>query len=328
MKIKLFIFASVLYIVLLGAFIFNLDLNDYTLVLGSEHFSMPALVWILLPVLVFFIFALIHMSFYGFLRYLKYKNFFSDSDKFEKFICDLLLEKESHISFHTSEFRKASELSRSLKSLKKTNQSNKINEILELINELDEGKIVNLKKFKLSSDNALSLKNELNHIKNDLNYAYSKIKNKHEFENEADIKAFDEVLQKGSFEQIKSIKLGKNAQHILSLIKRFANGSLELNTTEFEELINAGNLDEKDYLDIAKISTKCLNPDSLIAIFKKLKNTRNEAHKAYLFILAEFSMFDELRLELGNNEKDFNDFKIVLIAREKNKNIDLHRFIQ
>lgn len=329
MKIKLFVFASILYMIVLGAFIFHLNAENYTLNLGSYSLTLPVVIWFLSPVFFLFIVALIHMSFYGFLRYLKYKHFFDDAEQFEKFVNALLLEKPARLDFKTKEFKHAAELTQSLKTHKKLANAERFNEIIDILNELKEGKGVNLKKFKLENNNALMLQNEKNRIKNDLSYAYTRIKNKKEFEDENDELAFNEVLQNGSNEQIMNLKLPKNPTQTLALIKRFENDSIELSPSEYESLISGVSFDEKAYIELAKMSIKKLNPDALITIFKRLKNTHIEALRAYLFILADLSMFDELRLEIANDKKNFfNDFKIVLLAREKNIKIDLYHFIR
>lgn len=329
MKIKLFAFASILYMIVLGAFIFHLNAENYTLDLGSYTLTLPVVIWFLLPVFFLFVVAFIHMSFYGFLRYLKYKHFFDDAEYFEKFVSALLLEKPARLDFKTNEFKHVAEFTQSLKTHKKVANADRFNEIIDILNELKEGKGVNLKKFKLENNNALVIQNEKNLIKNDLVYAYSRIKNKKECEDENDELAFDEVLKKGSNEQIMNLKLPKNPAQILVLIKRFENDSLEFSPSAYESLISAVSFDETTYIELAKMSIKKLNPDALITIFKRLKNTHTEALRAYLFILADLSMFDELRLEIANDKKNlFNDFKIVLLAREKNIKIDLNHLIQ
>lgn len=328
MKIKLFVFTSIVYMIVLGAFIFTINNENYTLYLGSYSLELPVVIWFLLPVFVLFIASFIHMSFYGFLRYLKYKHFFDDAEKFESFANALLLQKPIQTTFKTKEFKRVGELSQSLKTQKKLANADKFNEIIDILNELKEGKGVNLKKFKLDENNPLVLLNEQNRLKSDVNYAYARLKNKKEFEDENDELAFDEVLLNGSKEQIMSLKLPKNAANTLTLIKRFENNSLEFSPSEYESLVSAVNFEEKDYISLAKMSMKKLDPDALIAIFKRLKNTHIEALRAYLFILADLSLFDELRLEIGNDKKSFNDFKIVLLAREKNIKLDLYHFIQ
>lgn len=327
MKIKLFFFAGLVFLILLGAFVFHVNSAEYTLEIGSYSLTLPVVLWVLLPAAFIFVVALAHMSFYGLLRYLKYKHFFDDGAKFEDFANALLLEKPVRVSFKTNEFRNASELMRCIKEGKKLAGFDKFSEIMGILSDLNEGKSVKLKKFKLDESNPLVLKNEQNLIKSDLEYAFSLIKNKKEFENESDEIAFEELLQKGTKEQIFALKLPKTPAQVLGLIRRFEKDSLELNGVEFESLISGVNFSENEFLQIAKMSIKKLNPDALIAIFKSLKNTHLEALRAYLFILADLSMYDELRLEISHDKKGFNDFKLVLLAREKNLKIDLDALV-
>ncbi|HEF3953367.1 TPA: hypothetical protein SAH24_002101, partial [Campylobacter jejuni] len=48
----------------------------------------------------------------------------------------------------------------------------------------------------------------------------------------------------------------------------------------------------------------------------------------YLYLLAEFGLLDELREQIHNDDKKFNDFKAFLALREKNIKIDLNQLIQ
>ncbi len=328
MKIKLFVSLSVLYIVLLGAFAFHINNADFTLSLGGRDFTAPVMVWVVAPVVLMFLFALIHISFYGLLRYLKYKNFFDDGAKFEKFVCTLLLEKPLQAEFKTKEFKDAANLTQSVKTHKKLANFDRLNETIDLLSTLKEGKSVNLRKFKLDENNPLFLQNEKNRIASELNYAISRIKGKKEIDDELDTLALDTLLEKGDLTQIKNLKIPLNIAQRMSLLMRFEKDLLDMSATDFEWVLKGENFDEKDYLKAVKIGLKKLNPDALINIFKRLKNTHIEALRAYLFILADLSMFDELRLEIANDKKHFNDFKLVLLAREKNISIDLNHLIQ
>ncbi|WP_270978486.1 hypothetical protein, partial [Campylobacter upsaliensis] len=294
MKIRLFILASLIYIAFIMGFMFYLDLGYYELVLGTFTLNLPIMLWLILPLVFYFVLALTHMSFYAFLRYLKFKHFFKDAAKFEDFAKDLLLEKESKISFYTKEFKRVSELCKSLKNGTKNADFHAINDLLDLLEALKKGETQNLNKFKLDKNNPLILQNEKNRLKNDLDYAYSKLKNLSEINTEFEKLAFEVVLQKGTYEQIKNLKINKTNEQILSLIKRFKDGNLELSLAEFEVLIEMANLNEAEYLSVAKMCVKCFNPDTIINIFLKIKNTKSEALRAYLYLLAEFSMFEEL----------------------------------
>ncbi|EAI2137183.1 hypothetical protein EKP34_05900 [Campylobacter upsaliensis] len=326
MKIRLFILASLIYIAFIMSFMFYLDLGYYELVLGTFTLNLPIMLWLILPLVFYFVLALTHMSFYAFLRYLKFKHFFKDAAKFEDFAKDLLLEKESKISFYTKEFKRVSELCKSLKNGTKNADFHAINDLLDLLEALKKGETQNLNKFKLDKNNPLILQNEKNRLKNDLDYAYSKLKNLSEINTEFEKLAFEVVLQKGTYEQIKNLKINKTNEQILSLIKRFKDGNLELSLAEFEVLIEMANLNEAEYLSVVKMCVKCFNPDAIINIFLKIKNTKSEALRAYLYLLAEFSMFEELENQIRNKE-ELSDFKAVLALREKNIKFDLNRLI-
>ncbi|MFQ6342963.1 hypothetical protein [Campylobacter sp. VTCC 70190] len=328
MKIKLFLFASFIYIAGLFAFAWHLKLGDYTLIIGTHTFELPIMVWLVIPLFVYMILAVLHMGFYGFLRYLKFKHFFKDAAKFESYTQDLLLEKESKISFQTKEFRAVAQLFKTLKTHEKLPHSSKINEILDLIDGLNQNEFFNLSKFKLENNNALFLQNEKNHLKNDANYAYAKLKNLSEIKDEFEETAFNTLIEKAPYEQIKNVKIPKKPCDIFKLITRFKEGNLELNAAEYEVLLSHNLLGEQEYLKLAKLSTKLLNPDALIGIFSKIKNEKSEALRAYLYLLAEFGLLDELREQIRSDDKKFNDFKAFLALREKNIKVDLNQLIQ
>ncbi|EOH3930308.1 TPA: hypothetical protein SB826_000614, partial [Campylobacter jejuni] len=181
---------------------------------------------------------------------------------------------------------------------------------------------------KLENNNVLYLQNEKNHLKNDANYAYNKLKNLNEIKDEFEEIAFNTLIEKASYEQIKNVKIPKKPSEVLTLIKRFKEGNLELSVAEYEVLLSHNILSEKDYLNAAKLSTKLLNPDAILGIFNKIKNEKSEALRAYLYLLAEFGLLDELREQIHNDDKKFNDFKAFLALREKNIKIDLNQLIQ
>ncbi|MBM0636522.1 hypothetical protein LNU06_00505 [Campylobacter sp. VicNov18] len=327
MKIKLFLFASFIYIMLIFAFAWYLELGYYTLNIYTKTFELPVMIWLIIPLCIYAILSVFHMTFYSFLRYLKLKHFFKDAAKFENYTQDLLLQKDLKTTFQTKEFRTIAQFFKTLKTHEKIPHLNKINEILDLLDGLNKNEYFNLSKFKLQNNNALFLQNEKNRLKNDINYAYTKVKNLDEIKDEYEEIAFNTLIQKANYEQIKNIKIAKKPCHILTLIKRFKEGNLELNAAEYEILLSYNKLSEEDYLNIAKLSTKLLNPDALIGIFSKIKNEKSEALKAYLYLLAELGLLDELRGQI-HNDKKFNEFQAFLILREKNIKIDLNQLIQ
>lgn len=329
MKIKLFIFTSIIYILVIGALAFKLDLGYYNLTLFNHSLELPITLWLILIVGVFFIFALMHICFYNFLKDLKFKHFFKDYNKFETYISDLLLEKKSKISFQTTEFKKVSQLSNLLINKEKNENFPKINEILNILDEINNGKYLNIKKLKLDENNKIFINNEKNHIKEDVNFAFSKIKHLNSISNEIEKFAFENVLENASYDKIKDLKIIKEKEDVLKIIKRFEKDNLALSHAEFEILLSKSNLSEKEYLNTAKTINTKFEPNIIINIFKKIKNEKEEALRAYLYLLANFGMYDELLEQIKNDENNkFEDFSLVLFLREHNKKINLDYLIQ
>lgn len=329
MRIRLFAFLALLYIILLAAFVYHIVDNEiFSLDFFGLNLSLPVVIWFILPVILLFVFALLHISFYTFLRYLKVKNFYSEARNFQIFIQDIFLEKKIKPSFKIKEFQNAAELMQAFKNKEQLPNNERLNEILELLNNLEEQKVVNLKKFKLASDNILVQLNEKNTILSDINYAFARIKHKKELHNELDELAFERVLEFGTYKQIQGLNLHKSAFQVFELFKRFHKGLLALNNEEFEALLSSVLLSEDQYLSIAKMSVKKFNPDSLLALFHKLKEQNSEALRAYLYLLAEFGIFDELRLELKKHPKNCDEFELILLARDHHKKINLDKLIQ
>ncbi len=327
MKIKLFFFASLIYLLIVVALVYNLNLGDYTFTLSTFSLNLPVSLWIILPTLILMILALLHMSFYGFLKHLQFKNLIKDSKNYENLIENLLLKKNNKIKFKTQEFQDIEKLTKTLVFKEKT-QNERIDHILDILQDINEGSFIELKKYKLDFENEIFILNEKNHCAKDSDYAYSLIKNKKDLSNDLELFAYEEVLKNLSYEKIKSLKIEKSQKDILYLFKRYEAQSLELTLAEIEVLLSMNNFDEAMFLQIAKILCKKIEPQNLIALFKKLQDCNLKVSRAYYYILAEFGMFDELLSQLGNNQQDFKDFQLVLFLKEHNKKFDLDAIIR
>ncbi|CAM4116534.1 hypothetical protein [Campylobacter armoricus] len=327
MKIKLFFFASFVYLLIVATLVYNLNLGNYTFILSSFELTLPISLWIILPAFVLMVLALIHMSFYGFLKHLQYKNLIKDSKNYENFIIDIFLKKISKIKFKTQEFQEIAKNTQALY-FKEKNQNPKIDAIIDIFEQLKNNDFVDLKKYKLESNNEFFIHNEKNHFQKDSNYAFSFIKNKENLSNELEIFAYEQVLKNAPYNQIKTLKIQKSQDDILLIFHRFTDENIELNHAEIEVLLSMNILDESTYMKIAKILCKKVEPQILIALYKKLKDNQVQALRAYFYTLAEFGMYDELLSELGNDQNEYKDFRLILFLREHNKKINLENFIQ
>ncbi|EFK9877357.1 hypothetical protein HIW82_000754 [Campylobacter lari] len=327
MKIRLFFFASLVYLLIIAALVYNLNLGNYTFKISTFELNLPISLWVVLPALFLMILALAHMSFYGFLKHLQYKNLIKDSKNYENFIIDIFLKKISKVKFKTQEFQDIAKNTQAL-CFKEKIQNPKIDEIIDIFEHLEKKEIVELKKYKLDSNNEIFILNEKNRFQNDSNYAFSFIKNKDILTSELENFAYKMVLENAPYSQIKTLKTQKKQDDVLLLLGRFEKENLELNHAEIEVLLSMNTLDDKSYLRCAKMLCKKIEPQVLIALFKKLKDNHPQALRAYLYTLAEFGMYDELLNELGNDQNKHKDFRLLLFLRDHNKKIELEKLIQ
>ncbi|ECP5263050.1 hypothetical protein [Campylobacter lari] len=327
MKIRLFFFASLVYLLIIAALVYNLNLGNYTFKISTFELNLPISLWVVLPALFLMILALAHMSFYGFLKHLQYKNLIKDSKNYENFIIDIFLKKISKVKFKTQEFQDIAKNTQAL-CFKENIQNPKIDEIIDIFEHLEKKEIVELKKYKLDSNNEIFILNEKNRFQNDSNYAFSFIKNKDILTGDLENFAYKMVLENAPYSQIKTLKTQKKQDDVLLLLGRFEKENLELNHAEIEVLLSMNTLDDKSYLRCAKMLCKKIEPQVLIALFKKLKDNHPQALRAYLYTLAEFGMYDELLNELGNDQNKHKDFRLLLFLRDHNKKIELEKLIQ
>ncbi|MBT0880292.1 MULTISPECIES: hypothetical protein [unclassified Campylobacter] len=335
MKIRNFLIYSILYLMLIGLIIvifFN-DLFNSTRVINlgifnfQKTFEFDSFTWVCMPLVIYVIFALLYFYFSFISFHFSTKRLIKDGKKFEMFLEDLVLDKKNIYKFKTKEFQDASELVKSLYYNQAGTSADKLNNAIAIKAMVENGEICDLKPFKLSKDNTIYLKNEANKAKNDLNYAYNLLKNQEEIQDEISLSAYNNLILNGIYANIKTLKIQKSKEDIKILLNRFANDDLSLSNAELEVLIFNDIFEEGEYLDFAKELFAKIEPNSLKAIFLKLKNEKDNAFRAYLYILAKLALFDELIEEIYGSEADLEDFKLIVFLKEQGKTYDVDKLI-
>lgn len=326
MKLRLFSLFAIIFILLIAGFVYELNLGDYKLNIWTLELNLPIAIWIVLPAFLLFLFSLLHMSFYGFLRFLRFKNYASDASRFEKYIACILLKKPAKENFKSQEFIKTAKLSKAAIN-KESCEDEKIDEIIKLLNDINSGKYFELRKYALAKDNELFIKNEENKLINDIKYALAYLKNKTTLNDTLDNIAFKTVLAKAQYAQIKELKIPKSKEQVLALLERLAKKDLDLSMAEIDILLAYNDLDEKSYYQASKLLVKLQDPQALIALFKKIAQKDEQAFVAWLYLLAEFGLYDDLSIAINNKDEHFKDFELVLFLHEQNKKISPHLLI-
>lgn len=327
---KYFIFSVILIVAVVG-FTFSLDLGEYNITLFDYSLTLPAFVWVILPISILALATYLHLMFYGLLNYLKQRAITKDYESMIKLIKSGLLEKNDEYKFKTTEFKNLSSILSSLKIDVKDNRfsssDEELNKIVGNIQDIKSGKFVSDKSFKANETSALSNQNILNKVDEQIDFAVDVLKKPENFSSEVVSKAFDNVLKEKSMTTMK--KLYKNVKLDKEMAKKLFekdvfNNEFGLAQEEIIKIVKDLDYKKDDYLALAKNYETILKPDQNIALFEKLSTESEDATFAYLHVLFEYEMIDRAKEVLANTkDNEYAPFKALLALKESGKHYNL-----
>lgn len=336
MRTKTFLFYSIFYIGIVGIFVFAQNSASYTLSVLDLSLTLPVAVWFVLPLALFALLCTLHMMATGMGLYFKRKALDDDKHTYIEITKNALLGNIVNKTLKTDYYKIPVEITKILSPTLK-NSDNKdylrlddenLRSIIADLEDIKEGKFKDLKKFHLSKDNPIYIKNEINHIKADPNYALELIKSKTPLDEEVQKVAHKSVIEHASFNDIKKFQMPNCKKCTLKLIDRYINEkNFDISQDDFLLLLDGKEFSGDDYINIAKKLEGKMSPEELIGIFDRLKNSNYEAIDGYFYVLYAFGMIDELKEKLQSLEvsKD-NRFNVLLFLKEQGKNVPIDLF--
>ena len=161
MGIKRYIALVIVYLLAIGLYVYSFNGDTYTLEISKFSLSLPIAVWIVVPAILLFIASVLHMLFYSFKEFLNSRALRKDFENYETFFANKILFEKSKINFKTEWFKFVGR-TLELTEFKEDNQvmldDEKIVELRNLVAKIENGEVVELKKYKLSKDNPLVIK--------------------------------------------------------------------------------------------------------------------------------------------------------------------------
>lgn len=323
MRVFSFLMASILYVLIVGAAAFLVASGEFTLKVPFFEYTMPVYMWVMLVVGFYAMFAFLHIFYYS--SKIKFKNsaLNSDKNKFKKYILDVLLQRTITPKFKTPYYQEVKLFVDDMVSLKSSDDD--IKAILSLKQKLDDGEIVELSQYGLVKDNPLYIKNEENKAKTDINYAKRILKNLVSLNTSVEKYAYENILKNASYDDIRALKIEKNADDMRVIFNRF--DELKLSGAIVEVLLSSKKLEQDDILRLSKILVTKLEPISLISIFEKLKEDERYI-RAYFYTLAYFGNYEKLEEEYRNSQKDYDDFKLLIFLRDKAQKFNIDDIVK
>lgn len=331
MGLKKYIGFSLLLIMAVGLYVYSVEAGDYRVTILDISLSLPIVAWVLVPIIVLFIFTVLHLLFYGSVNYCKNRAFIKDESAIIESLKSVLLQKHDKRKLKTPGYKNLAGILNQFKidvtDSAFTSTDEGLNTVVSQIKDIKAGKYINEKSLKLETSSELSKQNLINKINEQPDYALDVLKKAPQFSLEVVRYAFNNVLENKTMTTVKkvytNVKLDKEMAFKLFL-KDIDNSEFGLSKEEILKITKSLSYTKEEYLTLARLYKDVLTPDKLLELFETISNENEEATDAYFYVLCELEMIDRLRdLLSGYNENELLPFRAILDLKEAGKHYSL-----
>lgn len=314
---------ALIYTVIVAIIVFSVHNESYTITILQNDLSLPVAAWFALPLIVLALLSAAHMLFYSIKNFFDARAIRRDLEFHDSFAKEILLGLDSNKELKTDLFESSFACIKALDPWNKHDvkfKNEDLEEVYKIFLAIKDGQSMDIKRFKLPKNNALRIQNEINTAKSELKYALSLLSSKDESPAAVLGAARNTAVLEATYPQLEKLGLKYSFDEVKTLITRHADSNLELKGDELFRILNCAEFESGEYLQFAKILKKKISPDSLINIFKQLKNEHSASMEAYLYLLYDLQMIEDLRAALRENEgESFEKIEALLFLREHGK---------
>lgn len=336
MRVGLYIFVATTLVAIFGAFAYTINPNDYVVDIMDIPFNLPIALWVILPAIILLIASIAHITYYGLKNFFKIQRWKKDADTLDKSLYWAILNEPREHKFIIKE------IASSAKVLSKSNITTlesisgvtpRLSKALNLVSKINSGEYVDLYSEKmgniLNEGNPILIKNRLNRLKTDDKFVEDVVKSPELFSDTVSSKALNIFANQTDFAKaIKYVKSFDVDSFFILLNRVNEDDNLELNAQNLEEFISNIKFGCSDFVRIANITKRYLNPTENLALFKKYQKDNPKAQNAYLYLLFEYELIDEVERYLDEQEeREFIKFRALLDLKKSNKNYNLDDLI-
>jgi len=336
MRLGLYIFAALTLIGIVGAITYTVNPNNYLLEVMGLNLSFPVSVWIVLPMILLLIFTVIHMIFYSLKSYFKLKKWHRDAETLDDALYWSMVKEPKEQKYAIPAIGRSASL------LGKTNLevldsveglSPRLAKVVNLLNKIKNGEYVDLKENKMgkvfSEGNSILIQNRLNRLEKDDRFVEEVMKSAAEFSDPVRQRALEIFAAKETFFKARKYAKVFDVKNLFVMLERVNNEEdMELTTEILDDFIDGLKLTCNDFTKIAFITKKEFTPDVNLALFKKYQSNNPKAQHAYLYLLFEYELMDEIGAYLEeHDERDFIRGRALYELKKANKNYKIEELI-
>ncbi len=336
MYFKRYSFAVLIFTVIVSWYIYafitssSLAPTLYTLKLPL----LPVAAWIAILIGIVYLFSILHFSSASLISSFRLRKFSKDHDKLLIALSNAYLQNSTPQNYQTDRYKLLGTLVQNSSMYFNGEVSDidhgGLNQILQIIHNIKNGEVVELKKYNLDPTNPFVIANNLNRYKAHQLSPEDILKKQDAYDHALVITAYNDLVKTASFDTILKHKeiMNKDALFIILDRLNLEENGLELSNDQLKELINLVDADEQTYIEMSKLLSTKLSPESRIKLFETLSETHEKAMNAYLFTLFDLEMLSAADEILNNTQPDeYVSFKAYSSLKKCNQNYDISLFV-
>jgi len=336
MRLGLYIFAALTLITIVGVVTYTINPNNYLVEIMGINFNFPISLWMVLPMALLLIFTVIHMIFYSLKSYFKLKKWHRDAETLDDALYWSMVHEPKEQKYAIPEIATSAllmgksniEVFDSVEGL-----SPRLSKVFNLTNKIKNGEYIDLKENKMAKvfneGNPLLIQNRINHLSVDDRFVEEVMKSSTSFSDPVRMKALELFSKKETFFKARKYAKIFDVKNFFVMLERLHNDDeIELTSEILDDFVSALKLNCNDYTKIAHITKKHFSPDENLALFKKYQNENTKAQHAYLYLLFEYELMDEVGAYLEEqDDREFIRGRALYELKKANKNYKIEDLI-
>ena len=336
MRLGLYIFATFVLIGIVGAFTYTMNPGHYTMELMGINFNLPIAVWVILPMIILFLFTIIHMFVYGLKNYFLLKKWEKDTNTLEDALYWSLVNEPKEQKYVIEELGNSARLL-GKSSINMTDNVDgltpRLSRVVNIIQKIKNGEYIDLKEEKMSKvfnpGNPILIQNRLNRIKSDDKFIEDVMKSTSVYSPQVKAQALEIFASKANFTDARKYVKVFDVKNFLVMLNRInADDVLELTPEVLTDFVNSLDLCCRDYIEIALVTKKYLRPEENLTLFRNFQAEKDKAQNAYLYLLFEYELNEQVGVYLDEHEEDdFMKFRAFYELKQQDSKYRLEDII-
>jgi hypothetical protein len=336
MRLGLYIFAALTLGGIIGALAYTVNPNNYVVDFMGINFNFPVAVWVVLPMAILLVFTVFHMFFYTMKNYLKLKKWQKDLSALDNALYWSLASEPKAQKYAIETVRNSAVIlsKSSLNVLDSVDGLNpRLSKMVNVITKIKNGEYVDLKEAKLlkvfNEGNPYLIQNRLNRLEADSSFVEEVMKSSASYSKMVQAQALEIFARKETFHKARKYAKVFDAKNFKVMLSRVTEEEdMGLTTEILNEFVQNLKLSCKDFVEIANITKKQLRPSENLALFKQYQLDNVKAQNAYLYLLFDYELLDEVATYLEEHEEgEFVKFRALYDLKKENKNYRLEDLI-